>query len=184
MPMEFKLKQAGAVLAAALLALSAESGLAAVTAAPTAPLPEEVTITGSSDLLQLRKQLLQAEKRAYDVFNRFNDEKRFRISCSMHQPTGTRLEQQVCQAAFELEASQAHARVFVESLCDVLCFGRADGQSHTVHVPQEILIASQLDAYKRKLRQIAEQHPEFLEALIEYTRLREDYTTATGRQTP
>lgn len=167
----------------AVLLLTVPVGLlhAAAAGAAIERLPEEVVITGSGDLIQLRKQLLDAEKRAYDVFNRFNDEKRFQISCNMHQPTGTRLERQVCQAAFELEATRSHAQIYVDSLCDVMCFGRADGQSHTVHVPQEIVIASQMDAYRRKLREIAEQHPEFLQALIEYTQLREEYSTATGR---
>lgn len=166
------------------LLLLAPVSQAALPDTPLRDLPEEVVITGGRGLMDMRLQLLEAEKRAYDVFNSFNDEKRFHISCNMHQPTGTRLEQQVCQAQFELEASRVHGVVFLDSLCDVMCVNRGDGQSHTVHVPQEIVIASQMDAYRRKMRQIAEQHPEFLDALIEYTQLREDYETSVSSGRP
>jgi hypothetical protein len=162
-----------------LLSLATASQ-AALPETPLRNLPEEVVITGGRGLMDMRHQLLEAERKAYDVFNALNDEKRFHISCSMHQPTGTRLEQQVCQAAFELEASRVHGRIYLDSLCDVMCVNRGDGQSHTVHVPQEIVIASQMDAYRRKLREVAEQHPEFLDALIEYTQLRERYQEVTG----
>jgi len=163
------------------LLLLAPAAQAALPETPLRELPEEVVITGGRGLMDMRLQLLEAEKRAYAVFNAFNDEKRFHISCNMHQPTGTRLEQQVCQAAFELEASRVHGLIFLDSLCDVMCLNRGDGQSHTVHVPQEIMIASQMDAYRRKLREVAEQHPEFLDALIEYTQLREDYERSVNR---
>ena len=172
------------LLLSLLFILPAPALPAAMPEIPSRTLPEEVTITGGRGLVDLRLQLLEAERKAYDVFNALNDEKRFHISCNMHQPTGTRLERQVCQAAFELEASRAHGQIYLDSLCDVLCVNRGDGQSHTVHVPQEIVIASQIDAYKRKMRQIAEEYPEFLDALIEYTQLREDYEALvdSGRQ--
>lgn len=163
------------ILLSLLFSLPAPPSQAALPDTSPRNLPEEVVITGANDLVQLRMQMLEAERKAYDAFNEFNDEKRFHISCRMHQPTGTRLERQVCQAAFELEATRVHGRIYLDSLCDVLCFGRSDGQSHTVHMPQEIVIASQLDAYRRKLRQIAAEHPEFLNALMEYTQSRENY---------
>ena len=53
--------------------------------------PEEITITTQRTKLQLRLQLWEAEEKAYDVFNSFNDEKRFDIKCYLHEPTGTRI---------------------------------------------------------------------------------------------
>src|SRR5690606_20788542 len=81
-------------------------------ALPRAIAPEEVLVIG--DRFRLRAQMNEAEQKAYAVFNRFNDEKRFMISCSMHEPTGTHLARQVCQAAFERDATAAHGRNYLE----------------------------------------------------------------------
>lgn len=48
------------------------------------------------------------------------------------------------------------------------------------HVPVEFAIASQLDDYRKKIKQVAEEHPEFLQAVIEYTEKRQEYIEATG----
>lgn len=140
---------------------------------------EEVMVTGQRNLLQLRMQVITAEKNAYDIFNKFNDEKRFDISCSMHQPTGTRIERQVCQPEFQIEATRAHARAYFDNLCDLLCYGNLPNSSQITHAPQETRIASQHGDYQRKIKQVAEQHPEFLEALIQYTEIKGRYEEAT-----
>ena len=72
--------------------------------------PEEITITTQRTKLQLRLQLWEAEEKAYDVFNSFNDEKRFDIKCYLHEPTGTRIKRQVCTPEFQLIATREQAR--------------------------------------------------------------------------
>lgn len=142
--------------------------------AKTASLPEEVLITGERHVYQLRTEMLEAEKQAYDIFNSLNDEPRFHISCSTHAPTGSRIKQQICLPGFQLEAYQQHALQFLETL-------RPDGSNFAIqHQPQEVVIASQQEAYRSKLKQIAEEHPEFLDALIEFTELKERYKEATS----
>lgn len=47
-------------------------------------------------------------------------------------------------------------------------------------MPVEFAIASQLDDYRKKIKQVAEGHPEFLHAVIEYTEKRQEYIEATG----
>lgn len=140
---------------------------------------EEVLVIGDRSLLQLRTRMMKAEKNAYDIFNKFNDEGRFRISCSMHQPTGTRFETQICQPDFELEATAAHGRDYWESLRALLDPDNLDYSPPVQAQPQEAVIARQLPAYKRKIRQVAEEHPEFLEAVIQYSRTREQYEEMT-----
>jgi len=138
---------------------------------------EEVVITGERFMYQLRTQMMEAEQRAYEIFNQFNDEKRFNISCSTHQPTGSRIQRQVCQPGFQLEASRLHASQYVESAREALGQG---GSSFTAqHQPQEAIVASQMEDYRRKLREVAQQNPEFLDAIIRYSELRESYEEAT-----
>jgi hypothetical protein len=104
--------------------------------APDAP-PEEVIITGERGMGQMRIQLFEAEKNAYDIFYQFNNERRFRTINGVPPP-------------------------------------QMDG-TPTPYIPAEVMIASQQKAYQRKLKQVAEEHPEFLNALIELSRLRERY---------
>ncbi len=145
--------------------------------------PEEIVITGERSVL--RTQMMETEKRAYEVFNKFNDEKRFNISCSMHQPTGTHFSRQVCEPDFVNEAAAAHARDFlgdwqastnpVTGMIDT----SINHTSQVTHLPMEAVIGSQLPDYHRKIKQIAEQHPEFLEEVIRYSKIREQYEKAT-----
>jgi len=141
-------------------------------------LPEEITITSERSVPQLRTEMWKAEINAYDIFNKFNDEKRFNISCSMHQPTGTRIARQVCQAGFEIEATRAHGQDYLASLCDSLCIGNAPNSSAMQYPSVEAAIASQQGAYREKIRKVAEENPEFLEAIIRYTEVREQYERA------
>jgi len=161
-------------LVVALCIATSTSAQPEPTTATPAVLPEEVLITGERNIYQLRAELLEAEKQAYDIFNSFNDDPRFDISCSTHAPTGSRITRQVCLPGFQLEAYQQHALQFLETL-------RPDGSNFAIQSqPQEVVIASQQEAYRSKLKQIAEEHPEFLDALIEFTELKERYQEATS----
>lgn len=150
--------------------------------APASALPEEVVVSGTRELYRLQAALQAAEVRAYDIFNRLNDEKRFDIHCSKQEPINSRIKRQVCLPAFQLEAHRQHAAQYVESVREA--FGQGESVFATPHVPQEAVIASQQSAFRRKMREVAEAHPEFLDALIEYTELQERYNSATGASKP
>lgn len=143
-------------------------------------LPEEVLIIGERSMLQLRTQMWAAEKMAYDIFNRFNDESRFSISCSQHQPTGTRIARQICQPEFQRGATAAHGRAYWESYRALLDPNNLDYSPQVTHQPAEAVIARQQPEFQRKMRQVAEEHPEFLEALIQYGEIRKMYEEAAA----
>lgn len=127
-------------------------------------LPEEVVIIGERSKLQLRMQLWESEVEAYEIFNKYNDEERFNIYCSLYEPTGTRIKTQVCSPEFQLQASRDHAQDYINGTFQ--------------HMPREMVIASQLQEYRDKIKQIAQEHPEFLEAVIRYTEVRERFENA------
>lgn len=145
--------------------------------------PEEVVVIGQRYTLQLRIQMMEAEKKAYDTFNTFNDEKRFNISCSLQQPTGSHIESetQFCQPAFEREATRTHGQDYFENYRAYLD-PYTDDHVPVLGPPQEAVIASQQSEYRRKMKQVAEEHPEFLEAIIQYSELRERYEEATSAE--
>jgi hypothetical protein len=142
---------------------------------------EGLVVRGEPSLGLLRAQMWEAEKRAYEVFNRFNDEDRFNISCSMHQPTGTRLRTQVCQARFEQDASRAHAQAFHQNFRDFLDPETPADAPPRHYQPVQFVIAGQQEDFRRKMRQVAREHPEFLEALVQHSEARSRYDAATGR---
>lgn len=145
----------------------ASGGAAQPTASPTQEV-EEVTVTGQRAAMALRLQLEQAEKSAYDLFNKYNDDKRFRISCNEEAPTGSNFKRQVCQPEFERRAMSAHAYDYLGSLQN------PDTESTTMSAaPVEAAIAAQLPALQRKMKQLAEQHPDFLEAVVAFSKLRQ-----------
>lgn len=125
-------------------------------------IPEEIVITGGQPAWRLHRDMLAAERRAYDLFNEYNDEQRFEIQCSVTEGTGSRFSDQTCMPRFQLKAYQEHAQQYLESARDGSRFSSA-------FIPQEAQIASQMAAYRAKLRQIVTEHPEVLQALIEYT---------------
>lgn len=139
--------------------------------------PEEVLIMGDRSLMQMRLQLQAAERRTYDLFNTFNDEKRFKVSCSINQPTGTRFDAQICQPEFIIRASVTHGRAFLESYSGYLN-SSGEFQPTVQHQPFEVVVAKLQPEYQRKLEQIARQHPEFLQAIIEMEEMKAQYEAA------
>lgn len=139
-------------------------------------LPEEVEIRGERPQWQLREEMQAAEVRAYELFNAFNDEPRFEITCYQHEPTGTRIARQVCQPAFERDATSDHGRVAYETYQAFLDpYGTPENSVQSTHRPLEAVIASQQEDYRGKMREVASKHPDFLEAIMRYARLRASY---------
>ena len=139
---------------------------------------EEIVITGERSTMQLRIQLMEAEKQAYDIFNQFNDDRRFEISCSLSAPTGSRLLRQICQAEFEIQAMRGHAQDYYNTMPG---HGRPQGSVTKQYPPVAVELHRHQKAYREKMRQIAEEHPEFLDALARYAALNQEYEERTGR---
>lgn len=116
--------------------------------------------------MNLRVQLMESEKRAYDIFNQFNDEKRFNISCSIKPPTGSHLDRQICQPEFVIQANRGHAQDFLDSMAGAHSI--PNGSVAPTHASMEFEILRQQGAYKQKIKKMAQEHPEFLEAIIQY----------------
>ena len=144
--------------------------------------PEEILITGERSLQQLRTQMWNAEKQAYDIFNQFNDESRFNIICRMHQPTGTRIERQTCRPNFVANATAVHGQAFLESYRNLLDPSSPTGNSPAPQASQAATIASQQKEYQEKMQQVAEEHPEFLNAIIQYSELRQRYEASRAEE--
>lgn len=148
---------------------------------------EEIVITAEKSAFQLRQEVWQAEQKAYEVFNKYNDERRFEIHCSMQASTGSRFERQVCRPNFEINANRLHAQNSLETYRTLLepyaipgGGGINSDGSSSASVNTQAIISSQRKAYRQKMRTVAEEHPEFLAAIIRYSELQAQYENAFG----
>jgi hypothetical protein len=180
-------------IASALIALFIPLAVAAQDVSVPQPVtesaqsPEEIVIVGQRSILQLRLQMLDAEKLAYDVFNGFNDDRRFKISCAQQQGAGSYIRNQVCQPEFIIEVQAQSARAFMDSRSHFVIHNSAQnpGAPPPAEVPAtplhtEALIAARQRAFQRKMREVAEEHPEFLDAMVHYSEARNAYQQAVG----
>jgi hypothetical protein len=160
------------------------------TGVPEQEVTEEIVIVGQRSVLQLRLQMLDAEKLAYDVFNSFNDDRRMEISCRQDQATGSLIRNQLCEPEFIIEVQADYAR----SLMDSRHFFSGNpviGGAVPPRMPDapvaapsvQALVAARRRAFQARMRQVAEEHPEFLDALIEYSAARGAYEEAIGQTT-
>lgn len=149
-------------------------------------LPDEIIIIGRDATWQLRQEMLSAEREAYNIFNQFNDEKRFITTCDKTQPTGTRFTYQSCQPEFVRRATADYARDHLESYREFIN-EFVDKDSNFGYTPQmtaqppQAVIAGQQEDYQQKMRQIAEDHPEFLDALIRFTEAKAAFEQTRSR---
>lgn len=142
---------------------------------------DEIEVTAEPSLVRLRTRMWEAEQEAYDTFNKFNDERRFHITCSMQAPSGSRIERQVCRPGFKIEATAVHGRAYWESLRAFLDPYDENYTPHQSHQHLEATIARQHKEYKLKLKQVAEEHPEFLAAIVRYTEIQAQYKQQSTR---
>jgi len=148
-----------------------------ITLAQDGALPEEIQVIGERSVQQLRLQMWDSEKAAYEIFNEFNDDERFTIHCRLHEPTGSLIKRQVCTTEFEIEASSMHAQDFLSDMCRSRCFG--GGPSNSYNINRAEMVARQQQEYKAKIREVAEEHPEFLQAVIRFTEIKQRYENET-----
>lgn len=150
---------------------------------PSTEPAEEIVVVGQRPITELRMQVMESERELYNLFNEFNDDRRFDVSCSTWQPTGTRLEEQICQPEFEIQATSAHARVYAQELMAFINPGSCGGcpvtQFQVANTPVAVEIARQQPEFQRRMQQAAKEHPEFLEALAKHTEARKQYEDAT-----
>ncbi len=131
--------------------------------------PEEITIIGER-VRKLRTQMMEAEIHTYDVFNKFNDDRRYTVNCSIRPPTGSRFKKAVCDTGFERDAMQEHARDYADNLA----FGTTPNS-----IPLEAKISAQREGFQLKMKQVAKEHPEFLRALIQYSKKQKEFEDAS-----
>jgi hypothetical protein len=102
------------MLAAVLLALPISTGSAQTPASPPEKL-DEVVIT-SQQLLALRKAVVAAEDRAYEVYNEVNTDDQYDIECRQSTRTGAIISERVCRPKLVETATSEEAVAFLDAV--------------------------------------------------------------------
>src|SRR5688572_23617072 len=100
-------------------------------AAPQQEAPEQVIVRGRR-IGELRAEIEDARRRAYDIFNEININDEFDVYCRKESQPGTNVPRQICRAQFERRISADAASEYMGSLarnCPVGAGGVLDTQA-------------------------------------------------------
>jgi hypothetical protein len=149
--------------------------------------PDEIIVTGQRQRFELRLQMEDAERVVYNLFNEFNDEARFEISCETHAVTGTMRKSQVCQTAFEREALALEGQDYLAAYRTMMEYAAVGADPadqnfspYSTAAPSAMRIAPQQRQLQRKMREVAQEHPEFVEALVRFVETKGRYEQSRG----
>ncbi|MEO6078472.1 MAG: hypothetical protein ABIQ86_01655 [Steroidobacteraceae bacterium] len=120
---------------------------------------DEFVIEGKK-LSQLRKQIVEAEDRFYQLYNELNTDKDFDVNCETQAPLGTRITQRVCKPVFYAEAEAEYAQAML----------RGDYAP-----PPELVALQRQAAYRAKALALINKNPELLRLLRRRDELERGY---------
>lgn len=148
------------LLASSLLSLQVSA------ADPSQQMPEEVVITGQQQLIQLQNQIYDAEDKMYALFNEINDDDKYDINCHWQVRVNSKIKIRECRPGFFDDSSEGVAESFHDQLSGFGPTTNAQPLAASVNFHYPIL--------KEKLKAALEEHPEFLDAILEHHYLREE----------
>lgn len=155
--------------------------------------PEEVIVRGRR-LSELRYEMQAAREHAYGVFNELNNNDEFDILCHDERKYHSRTKRRVCRARFETDISAAAAREYMSALffaCRPDATGEfnltncmfSDASANAISSAQAVegQAPPKRDALTEEIWRVANEHPEFAEAILNYFELSQQYDAATTR---
>lgn len=127
---------------------------------------EEVTVIGQKQIFTLRKQIIQAEDHAFEIFNILNDDDEYDIHCEMVARTGTRIRKRMCLPNFYREATAAEAQEFL---------GYVGVTTYIPVAPSlQNVIAYKFPIFKSKVKKMALENPNMFDALKKLIELNQE----------
>mgnify|MGYP001268925312 CR=1 FL=1 len=142
----------------------------------TGPVPseaiEEVAADGENSLQVLRRNLDDAESRFFDLFNSFNRDSTYDVSCEDIVKLGSRRKAQECKPAFQWDYEAALALINTESFTGVAERPR----------PNRARFEKQQEKYQKKLGKTVSDHPEMRQALNEFANAKNVYEAERQRR--
>jgi len=176
---------------------------------PTVGIDDVVVVRGWRHPVQLRLRMVEAELAVYDLFNQLNDDASLQLECHKRNVGGTRLQTTDCAPRFESQAKAQEGRDVLEMYrASLNAMAVTDGAFSTVFpgemnqqagqgsgavdqflgytpavmgIPANQAIQIGQSRLQKKMRTMAAEHPEFVEAVKSYVDARVRYTQALRR---
>ena len=126
---------------------------------------EEITVIGEQSMFLLRARMEAAEEALYSTYNDFNEIDDYRVECRKTNWTHTRIQEQQCWPRF-------FDRLVAENSQEFFFSGNLDV------VPVDQLANQYSDrfaALRANILEVAREHPEVAEALLNKARLEQAY---------
>ena len=139
--------------------------------APTEAI-EKVAADGENSLQVLRRNLDIAETSFFDVFNSFNRDSTYDVSCEYIVKLGSRRKAQECKPAFQWDYEAALALINNDSFSGVAERPR----------PNRARFNKQQEKYQKRLGKTVSDHQEMLQALIEFSNAKKVYEAERQRR--
>ncbi len=124
---------------------------------------EEIIVQGQRNMGRLRLDMNLAEDHVFGLFNSLNSDDEFDIECRREAPTGSHIKRRVCEARFVRELTAEAARRYVDE---------------GIYVPNREKMMLKQKQLRAEMDVVVAEHPEFLEALKEYSNAQERYQYA------
>ena len=122
---------------------------------------EEIQVLGTRTLYSIRMEIVDEENKIFSMFNELNSDDRFDILCDKIAPTGSHIQQRVCEPRFVTETRAQMTQDYVRGIGMLV-------ESSAVMAETAI----EREEIAREHLRIAAEYPEYLEMLTALTNLR------------
>jgi hypothetical protein len=163
---------------------------------PVEEFDEEVVVEGKS-IAQLRTEIVKAEDRFYEKYNKLNKDREYAMQCEDSASTGTKLTTRKCKARMVETATSQQARDFLYAMQDnflaqqdggaAAAPGAQDVSTQSAESaasaaqstpdiatsfarggPAESMIAGEKDGFRRNMLELIRKHPELQKLIQEH----------------
>ena len=122
---------------------------------------EEIQVLGTRTLYSIRMEIVDEENKIFSMFNELNSDDRFDILCDKIAPTGSHIQQRICEPRFVTETRAQMTQDYVRGIGMLV-------ESSAVMAETAI----EREEIAREHLRIAAEYPEYLEMLTALTKLR------------
>ena len=121
---------------------------------------EEITVIGQRSLRSLRKEIVIAEDKFYNLYNSLNDDKDYDVVCKKMAPIGSHILKRTCLPNFVAQATAEEYKSLVLGIPKASAALKIQQKQNTL---------------LKRMEAITTANPELLEALIELSNSKERY---------
>lgn len=181
------------ILGASHSLLAQDDADAPAAAATSSELPtraiEQITVTGERSLLTMRNEIERIEEDMYRRFNELNNSDELDIFCVSERRTTSHIIQRTCEPVFLTKLKKENAQSAVSEMRNAFTDEGMDPvlMEYGLNLIEsesslKSLASGQYEELSVEILRIAQEHPDYLEALLKIGELKTEYAAARKLQ--